>query len=115
MQALIYFAVFAGLFFLMMRFGCGAHVVGHGHGRRGAGDENEAGDPHAPGWRKWSTEIDPVCGKTVQADTAKPSVYDGVIYYFCSQICREQFEGDPGRYTAPRTGRERNNLEEAHG
>jgi hypothetical protein len=33
METLIYFALFAGLFFLMMRFGCGSHVMGHGHGQ----------------------------------------------------------------------------------
>ncbi len=32
MESLIYFLLFAGAFFLMMRFGCGAHVMGHGHG-----------------------------------------------------------------------------------
>ena len=28
------FIVIAGFFFLMMRFGCGAHVIGHGHRER---------------------------------------------------------------------------------
>ncbi len=32
MNSLIYFLIWGGLFFLMMRFGCGAHVMGHGHG-----------------------------------------------------------------------------------
>ena len=31
MEALVYFAVWAALIFVMMRFGCGAHVLGHGH------------------------------------------------------------------------------------
>jgi hypothetical protein len=31
MQSLLYFLLSAGLFFVMMRFGCGAHVMGHGH------------------------------------------------------------------------------------
>jgi hypothetical protein len=30
MEALLYFAVWAGLFFLTMRYGCGSHVMGHG-------------------------------------------------------------------------------------
>ena len=29
MQALIYFLLIAALFAVMMRFGCGAHVLGH--------------------------------------------------------------------------------------
>ena len=31
MQSLLYFLLLAGLFFAMMRFGCGAHVMGHAH------------------------------------------------------------------------------------
>ena len=31
MQPLLYFLLVAGLFIVMMRFGCGAHVMGHGH------------------------------------------------------------------------------------
>ncbi len=31
MGSLLYFAAFAGFFFLMMRFGCGSHIMGHGH------------------------------------------------------------------------------------
>lgn len=30
MEALVYFVVWGALIFLMMRFGCGAHVMGHG-------------------------------------------------------------------------------------
>jgi hypothetical protein len=31
MGSILYFLLWAGLFFVMMRFGCGAHVMGHGH------------------------------------------------------------------------------------
>ena len=34
MQSLLYFLLVAGLFIAMMRFGCGAHVMGHGHSHR---------------------------------------------------------------------------------
>ena len=37
-------------------------------------------------------DTDPVCGKTVTTDRAKPSVYAGNVYYFCSHECREVFE-----------------------
>lgn len=33
MQTLMYFLFWGAFFFLMMRFGCGAHVMGHGHRR----------------------------------------------------------------------------------
>jgi hypothetical protein len=32
----IWFLIIGVFFFLMMRGGCGAHVMGHGHGRHGA-------------------------------------------------------------------------------
>lgn len=35
MEALIYFLLVAGVFVVAMRFGCGAHVLGHQ--RRGTG------------------------------------------------------------------------------
>lgn len=70
MNELAYFMFWAGILFLMMRFGCGAHVMGHGR------------------------------GKTVSTETAKPSVHDGHVYYFCSRDCRERFEAAPEQYLA---------------
>ena len=32
METLVYFLICGALIFFMMRFGCGAHVMGHGHG-----------------------------------------------------------------------------------
>ena len=54
MGILLYLLLFAGFFILMMRFGCGAHVMGHGqHGNHGAeGRRNEDGSnrsSEAPG------------------------------------------------------------------
>jgi hypothetical protein len=34
MMSLLYFLLWAGLFLVFMRFGCGAHVMGHGHGHK---------------------------------------------------------------------------------
>lgn len=42
MNALIYFLVWAGIIFVLMRFGCGAHVMGHGHRQ----DEDKTGPSH---------------------------------------------------------------------
>ena len=54
MEGLLSFLIFGGLFFLMMRYGCGAHMVHGGHGGHSShGTGNEA------------KHIDPVCGMDV--------------------------------------------------
>ncbi|MBI1220940.1 MAG: YHS domain-containing protein [Rhodobacteraceae bacterium] len=96
MGALLYFAIFAGLFFLMMRFGCGAHVTGHG-GHSPHGEDGAKSDDRLP-WPRSETAIDPVCRMSVQTDTAKSTIYRGEAFYFCSAEHRETFEADPERY-----------------
>lgn len=97
MQSLIYFLVVAALFVFMMRFGCGAHIMGHGHrhGRhdRSGTDSEGAGSGETPAQAK-----DPVCGMTVETATAKSSLHGGIAYYFCSTACRDKFEASPGTY-----------------
>ena len=46
-------------------------------------------------------------------DKAKPSVYAGNVYYFCSRECREVFEAAPNLYVG---GGDPNhpNLEHSH-
>ena len=42
---------------------------------------------------------DPVCGMTVETDTAAgQSTFRGTTYYFCSEDCKKTFDGDPARY-----------------
>jgi Cu+-exporting ATPase len=42
---------------------------------------------------------DPVCGMTVDPETAKHKAeHDGTSYYFCSGRCRERFEADPAQF-----------------
>ncbi len=49
-----------------------------------------------------STPIDPVCGMTVDPQTAKHrAAYDGRTYYFCCEGCKTKFEADPGKYLEP--------------
>ena len=50
--------------------------------------------------------IDPVCGMSVDRDTAEyRSFHEGRPYYFCSAGCKETFDKDPGKYVAqPETG-----------
>src|SRR3546814_17602080 len=98
MQALLYFAIWAVVLFLMMRFGCGSHAMGLGHGHqigRHGDSEHDAAQPH---WVPPETDTDPVCGKTVRTETARPSIHEGRVFYFCSRECRERFEAAPDIY-----------------
>jgi YHS domain-containing protein len=58
-------------------------------------------------------DTDPVCGKTVRTDRAKPSVYAGNVYYFCSRECREVFEAAPNLYLGNGDA-DQQNLEHSH-
>lgn len=85
MTATVYFLVWAALIFVMMRFGCGAHVMGHHHGHHGM----ITTPPKT---------TDPVCGMSVETASAKSTVYGGQAYYFCSNACRDKFEAGPQNY-----------------
>jgi YHS domain-containing protein len=113
MEALLYFAFWAGLIFLMMRFGCGAHVMGHG---RGAGHERQDTKSEAPElrWVAPEKDVDPVCGQTVETAKARSSVFDGSVYYFCSRECRERFESAP-RLHVTEKGKPPKEQEACHG
>ena len=92
-QYVLYYVLWAGLFFVMMRYGCGAHIMGHGH-HHGARLPDQAPGTGTPSIVPVEA-IDPVCGMTVQASTAKTAAFQGQVYYFCSQKCREKFEASP--------------------
>lgn len=110
METVLYFIALAALFFLMMRFGCGAHVMGHGrHGRHGK-DTAPEGRWHPP-----ETDVDPVCGMTVRTDIAKSAVYGGRAYFFCSAEHRDQFEAAPDRYIGAAAGAKTKQVEHSHG
>ncbi|EQB11725.1 YHS domain-containing protein [Sphingobium lactosutens] len=103
MNTLLYFAFWAGLFFVMMRFGCGAHVMGHGHSGHSGGHSGSTGGGQ-PNWAPPESAIDPVCGRKVETNTAKSSVYGGQVYYFCSAEHRDAFETGPARYLDDEAG-----------
>ncbi len=96
-----YLALFAGAFFVMTRFGCGAHAFGHSHHRGGQprGDSTPAAmarsevEPLADG-----QATDPVCGMIVDKATALSTIHDGKTYRFCSQPCRDKFLAAPALY-----------------
>ena len=94
-KSLLSFLIWGGLIFVMMRFGCGAHVMGgHGHGQH-PGHGNTDGETK-----------DPVCGMTVDREkSSAASAYRGKTYHFCSTSCRDKFEQAPEKYViAPAQG-----------
>ncbi len=89
-KSLVSILIWGGLFFLMMRYGCGAHMMGgHGrHGGRGKADETAEGQ-----------SMDPVCGMAVDREkSTAASAYRGQTYYFCSTACGDKFEQAPENY-----------------
>ena len=102
MTSIWYFALWALLLFVLMRFGCGAHVMGDGSGHTRHGGARDAPEK----------ATDPVCGMSVEPKTAKTSVYDQRIYYFCSTDCRDKFESAPNTYL--KGGASRPTSMEAH-
>ncbi len=46
-----------------------------------------------------ASATDPVCGMTVDPDTAEfRAEHKGTMYHFCSTDCKEEFEANPGDY-----------------
>ena len=84
--------LFAGLFYLLMRFGCGAHMVHGGHGGHAGHDGHMShGDGAAP-------VTDPVCGMPVPATQGYSEVHEGTEYRFCSRNCLYKFDAEPAHY-----------------
>jgi len=92
MGGLLSLLLFAGFFYLMMRFGCGAHMVHGGHGGH-AGHEG-----HRPSGNAEAQTKDPVCGMPVTTGQGYSEVYDGQEYRFCSRACLDKFDAIPSRY-----------------
>ena len=88
---------YALLFYLLMRFGCGAHMI-HGHG----GHDSHGG---GGGGGKF---VDPVCGHDVEEDQGYGMMHEGRLYRFCSRTCLDQFEGEPALFI------HKTNKQEAH-
>lgn len=96
LKSLGWLLVWGALFFVMMRYGCGAHMTG-GHRTHGK-HRHSTPDGEAK---------DPVCGMSVSPEkAAAASVLKGATYYFCSRSCRDRFEKAPGAYiTVPHDAR----------
>ena len=90
LKSLGWFLLWGGVFFVMMRYGCGRHMMG-GHG--GHGDAAPGGEAK-----------DPVCGMTVDPkNAAAAAVRGGNTVYFCSTSCRDKFERAPEQYIGAAT------------
>jgi len=100
-QSDLYFLLWAGAFAVMMRFGCGAHVMGHGGRHEGPSGKPGGGLQLGGGAGTPGKAVDPVCGMRVQTAEAKSALYQGHAYYFCSQNCREKFEAAPALFMTP--------------
>lgn len=47
---------------------------------------------------EWATLTDPVCGRSVEADSPFRCIHGGALFAFCSPACRAQFVALPSRY-----------------
>jgi len=95
LKSLGWILLWGGLFFVMMRYGCGAHMMGgHSHGAGHGGHDHSGG------------EKDPVCGMEVNPQSAAAATkHADRTYYFCSRSCRDKFEQSPEQYlNAPSEG-----------
>ena len=86
MDGLISLLLFAGAFYLMMRFGCGAHMVHGSHGKHGHNDGTDV------------KHIDPVCGMQISPQEGYGKMHDGRLFRFCSRNCLDKFEEEPDSF-----------------
>jgi YHS domain-containing protein len=93
MDRLLSFLFFAAFFYLMMRFGCGAHMV---HGHHGGHDH----EGHGSGGGPATSARDPVCGMPVAAGQGYSEVHQGQELHFCSRACLDKFDARPQQYAA---------------
>jgi len=85
------FLIFAGLFYFMMRYGCGAHMIhGHKDAQHKNTDDNLGGNT--------INHMDPVCGMKVDNHKGYGIMHKGMLYRFCSRACLDKFEKKPDYY-----------------
>lgn len=88
-----------GMFLVMMRFGCGAHMAHADHEAPADSAGHHLGLPgrEAP---PAESAVDPVCGMPVAVDQGYAEVYQGRLLRFCSRRCLDTFDAAPQRYAA---------------
>lgn len=117
MDSWIWIAIYAGLFFVMMRYGCGAHMMGHGHSGHDDDEDHKGHDHHYASEEQDGTAmtrstgrrdgvfVDPVCGMPVPRDEGYGKMYQGIPYRFCSRECLDKFDNNAERYTRGSAGK----------
>ncbi len=93
MPGWLWLLIWAALFYFMMRYGCGAHMVHGGH----SGGEHEGHGEHQPGI---GSVKDPVCGMVVDPGQGYSEIHEGKQYRFCSKKCLDKFDAEPHRYVS---------------
>lgn len=86
MDGLLSLLLFAGFFYLMMRFGCGAHMLHGGHGKHGHIDGTHV------------KHIDPVCGMQISQVEGYGKMHNGRLFRFCSRNCLDKFDAEPDSF-----------------
>jgi YHS domain-containing protein len=114
-QAVLSLLLWAGGFALMMRYGCGAHVMGHRHRQEESSGRVGGASHEVPGVHQPVSAVDPVCGMTVRTAEAKSAIFHGWPYYFCSQSCREKFEAAPMSFASRDNVASTDQTEQPHG
>ena len=104
MEGLGSLLLFAALFYFIMRFGCGAHMV-HGHGGGGRGEHaGHGGQAERGGHEQGLTAKDPVCGMDVAPGQGYVKNYGGREYRLCSRACLDKFDANPNQYASVQEG-----------
>lgn len=93
MEGLFSLLLFAVFFYVMMRFGCGAHMTHGSHGGHGQQHDKHTGRGTMDGGN-----VDPVCGMPAPADSSYTKVHQGTLYRFCSRNCLDKFDANPQQY-----------------
>lgn len=99
MEGVVSLLLFAALFYFMMRFGCGAHMV-HGHG----GGRGEHAGHGGQSTLEGRSARDPVCGMDVTPDHGYTKMYRGREYRLCSRACLDKFDANPDQYATAQGG-----------
>lgn len=96
MDNILSWLFFAIVFFVMMRFGCGAHMR---HGHKGSAEHSdEHSMDHGDDNLSPQKHKDPVCGMEVDIEQGYGKMHEGQLYRFCSRDCLDKFELGPEQY-----------------
>ena len=115
MDQILNILFWAAFIFVMMKYGCGSHIMGHRHNKSGPNENGGASKNNAIRLIPPEKDVDPVCKKVVHTHNSKPSIHDGSVYFFCSRECREIFEAAPNLYIGPGSERARPHLAQGSG